>query len=352
MEKEYAEILYKLNDFQSEIDNQFTKFIHNLTPQLIEYIREKVTETKSFFLKDKSFKLELVVDTNIIFSEVRSLCVNNSSFFLKISENPLIKIYAPKKLKEELYEKIKIKFPKEKKTRDLEIEDCLKKADLILSKIEIRNDISKKSLKKATKIMKERDKDDISFVALNFSLNTHGVLTRDKDIKDQKEVKTWELKDAGKVITEVNKGSISFLILNTSTPIILEIIYSLLNVVWASIVSIVNGFIKLFISILTGSIEMISKIPNEFLLLIAGVLLFAKEVRNEIGNFLKTVWEFILGILNKIKELFLEIWQVITEFFNELRPLLKSSWDLITYLSIQSSQAIEHFELLELKEPE
>lgn len=42
---------------------------------------------------------------------------NNSSFFLRVFVNPLIKVYAPSEIKVELFEKIKKKFPRKSNER-------------------------------------------------------------------------------------------------------------------------------------------------------------------------------------------------------------------------------------------
>lgn len=345
---------FAFNDFQKKVDEFFTSFIHQIPIELNKYIKTKILETKTIFTKS-SFQLELVVDTNIIFSEVRSLMTSGSSFFSRISQNPFLKIYAPSTLQEELIEKIKVKFPKDKKTKDLNIDECIMKAHLILSKIEIRDDIKPSSWDRAKNILEKRDVKDISFLALNFSLRTHGIITRDKDISDQREVKTWTLSDAGQVITEVNKGSFSFLILNESIPSIFEMVYSLATSVWATFIEIVEGFIVLFSSVLTKSIQSIANLPPELAIIIGIALvaiLLADEARNKIGEFLKIVWEEIKKLLAIIKEILKAIWESLKELFEALKPFFNATLDIFTYLLMQSSQAMVRLEKLEKSRPD
>lgn len=345
---------FPFNDFQKKIDEFFTSFVHQIPADLNKYIKTKILETKTIFTKS-SFQLELVVDTNIIFSEVRSLMTSGSSFFTKISQNPFLKVYAPSTLREELIEKIKVKFPKDKKTKDLDINECILKANLILSKIEIRDDIKPTSWDKAKNILEKRDVKDISFLALNFSLRTHGIVTRDKDISDQKEVKTWTLSNAGQVITEVNKGSFSFLILNESLPPIFEIVHSIATTVWATFIGIVEGFIVLFSSVLTKSIQSISNLPPELAVILGIaliVILLADEARKKIGEFLKIVWEEIKKLLAIIKDILKAIWEAMKELFEALKPFFNATLDIFTYLLMQSSQAMTRLEKLEKSRPE
>jgi predicted nucleic acid-binding protein len=349
--KKYDDFLF--NDFQREVDQKFTELIHNFPAELTNYIKTKIHENTSLF-NNNSFELELIADTNIIFSEVRSLMVNKSSFFLKISANPYVKIYAPSVLKTELYEKIKLKFPKDRKTKDFEIHECLKTADLLLSKINIRDDITITSFNKAKSYMEKRDAKDIPFVALNLSLKTHGILTKDRDISDIEEIKTWKLGEAGKVITEIHKGSFLFLILNTSLPQIWKVISELVSIIWVTFINIIEGLIIFFRSILTKSIEGIAKMPPELSLIIgiaAIFLLVADKLRNELGEFLLILWKQIKKIIQIVKSVFKAIWETLKDIYEALKPLLSASSDLLTYFTIQSLQAMNRLDQLEMERP-
>jgi len=341
-------------DFHKEFDKKLTTFVHNLPNELVKYVKSKILETNTFF-KNSSFQLELVADTNIIFSEVRSLMVNGSSFFLKIVDNPFIKVYAPSQLRQELYEKIKLKFPKDSKTKNFDIKDCLAKADLLLSKIIIRDDITTASWDKAKSYLEGRDAKDISFIALNFTLKTHGVLTKDKDISDQEEIKTWKLGEAGKVITEINKGTFSFLILNVSLPPIWEAIYGLVATIWAAFIEIVEGLITLFAAVLTRSVSAIANMPPELALIIGIAAIFimvADELREKVGEFFKMLWEQIKKFIRAIREIFKAIWETLKEIFEALKPVFNVSLQLLAYFVLQSVQAMQRLDQLEKARPE
>ncbi len=345
---------FLFNDFQKQIDEVINGFIHTIPNKLFKYVKAKLLETKSLF-KDSSFQLELVVDTNVIFSEVRSIMVNNSSFFLKIADNSLIKIYAPSQLKEELYAKIKLKFPKDSKTKNFNINECLEKADLLLSKITISDDIASISWDKAQSYLHKRDPNDISFVALNFSLRTHGILTKDKDISDNNEIKTWQLKDAGKVITELKKGSFSFMILHASLPAIWETIYGIVSTIWTAFIEIVYGLITFFTSILTRSVESILNMPPELALIVGGAALFillADDLRKEVGQFFKMPWEQIRKIVKAVKEVFKAIWETLKDIFEALKPVFSVSLQVMAYFVLQSAQAMQRLYDLEKARPE
>ncbi len=341
-------------DFLKEFNKKFTTFVHNLPNELVKYVKSKILETNTFF-KTNTFELELVVDTNIIFSEVRSLVVNENSFFLKIADNPFIKIYAPSQLKHELYEKIKIKFPKDNKTKGKDINECLAKADLLLSKIIIRDDITTASWDKAKSYLEGRDAKDISFIALNFTLKTHGVLTKDKDISDQEEVRTWTLGEAGQVVTEMSKGAFSFVILNVSLPLIWEIIYELVATVWGAFIEVVQGLIAFFTAVLSRNVVALANMPPELAVIIGIATIFilaADNLRNEVGEFFKMMWEEIKKCIQKIRAIFKAIWETLKDVLEALKPFFKIPFQLLAYFVLQSVQAMQRLDQLEKARPE
>lgn len=345
---------FMFSEFQEAFDKMFTEFVHNVPNQFLKYVKSKILET-NVLSKNKMFQLELVVDTNILFSEVRSLMLNNTSFFLKIIDNPFIKVYAPSQIKYELIEKIKIKFPKEKQTRQLDLDASIIKANELLSKIEINDSFSNNSWEKAKFHLKDRDEKDISFVALNLSLKTHGVLTKDKDISDQQEINTWTLKDAGKVITEFGKGSFSFVILDFALPTLWEIIYSLVSVIWFAFIEIVEGAIKILLSIVSGSVKAIANMPPELALVVglASILvLVTDELREGVAEFTIILWREIKKVAQSLKEFISNLWEVLKQVYEALKPFFNVSAELLIYLTLQSGQTLVRLVELEEKRPE
>lgn len=339
------------DEFIQEIDSSMTEFVHDMSPELTKYIRDSFIENQGNFLKAKNVHLELVVDTNIMFQQVRAMMVHNKEPFLaKLVKNPFFRVYGPSQLEEELYAKIKIKFPKDKKTRDLNIEACLQSAQELLKEIEIRDDISAEAFERAEGYLSNRDKDDINFLALNFSLQAHGVLTKDKDITDIEEVATWDLSDAGAVITKIHKGSMSFLIFEHSLDLLFNIVSYVVQAVWKGIILLVHAISKLFTSIVKGSISALSKIPPTIaaILGIASIVaLFFKEVRQEVSNCLSMIWDEVKPAIKSAKELFKKLIQALKELLEAIKPIAVGTFDVYKYLFDQSQLAILELERLE-----
>jgi predicted nucleic acid-binding protein len=345
---------FTFDEFESQMDKHLGDIINKLPNHFFQYIKKKLLETRTFFNENK-FQIELVVDTNILFSEVRGLMLYNKSFFLSITDNPFIRLYAPQMIKAELYEKIEKRFPKQNKTKTLDINECKKKADILLSKISLLNKVSSDALEKAKRQMEHRDKKDVPFLAVHFSIKSHGVLTKDeKHFGGQKETKVWKLVEAGQVVSEIKKGTFSFYIVSNSLPPIFEFLYGLISSVWAIIIEIIQGFIKVFIAILKGSVEGISKIPSRLLGIIGVglvIALFSDEAREKIGDVFGKIWEFIKEIIKGLKEFFKTIWEVLKIILEALKPFVNVSLQLFAYLVNNSNKVMVQLDKLETSRP-
>ena len=203
------------------------------------------------------------------------------------------------------------------------------------------------------KYLEQRDEDDIPFLALNLTLKTHGVLTKDKDITDQSEIKTWRLAEVGQAITEISKGTYSLIIACVSVKSILELVLGFLSVVWAVFIETVESFIIYFTSVLEGSIQAIDKIPLALaliLLAVAGSILFLAQQR--VGEFFKILMEQIKRITRVLKEIFKAVWEILKNIFDAFKPFLNISSELLSYFMLQSQQMMTRLEELEKLRPQ
>jgi predicted nucleic acid-binding protein len=334
----------KFSPFVNQLDEMLTNYVQELPNSFWNYINKKFIESNQTLPLAKAFKMEFVIDTNILFMEVRSMMLNNnSSFFLRVFVNPLIKVYAPSEIKVELFEKIKKKFPKEKATRDLDLDLCFQKAEELLKNIIIRDDLKEDSLNKAKSKLKNRDLDDVAFLALTFQVEGDGILTNDNDIKDQAEVKAWRLRDAGRLVSDFKKGTFSFTIIGTSLEIILKSIGGILASLWNNFIKTIEGILLFSASILTGGVNGILNMPPE----IAGVvsigiilILLLDKTRKATGELVKIVGKEVTKLLMQIKKIFFMLAELLKFIFNILKPILTGFAEIYTYLLLNTSNTM------------
>ena len=323
----------------TDYDDKLTKLTHEFSSEMFEYVRSKIFQLDNIL--EASFQLELIVDTNVLFSEVRSLMLNGKSFFQTISANPFLKVYAPSQLREELHAKIRLKFPKEKKTRDLDIDKCIESADLLLSKISINDDFGGDSWDKAKSYLEDRDRDDISFVALNIALKKDGILTSDRDISDQPEIKTWNLRDTGAVLTQITKGAFSFVVSNASLRKIFKILHAVSALVWKSFLDLCKNIINAFSLLANKGMQSLSSTKGIVLGGIGAFLLY--QNRENLSGF----WTSFKTGLKEIISFFKMVWEALQKFYELLRPYLAISYDLLSFFISQSTSAIEMLKKME-----
>lgn len=335
-------------DFRKNIDYYFTTITNNLGSDFISYLRNKMLDV-SCFSANPNFRLELVVDTNILFQEVYSLRKNGTSFLVKIIDNPFLKLYAPPEIIKEINNKIDSKLPKE-------FDKSMAKADAknFLNKISILESEGLKSWQDATRILGKRDEDDIPFLALNLSLSTHGIITKDKHLTSLQEIKTWNLKNTGKVLSDFNRGSFSFYITAASLPCILQSFYFIVVSFVKLLEEVVEFVIIIVTSLLKGAYEMLAQIPWPILVALLGAffaaLIFSGKFRGAINDFSLEMVKLIKEICVKIKDIFNAIVSFAKEIFEALKPFIEISWEMIKYLFLASTEMIERLnELAGLK---
>ncbi|WP_244409552.1 PIN domain-containing protein [Methanocaldococcus jannaschii] len=236
-------------EYFKEFDDEFNKLWNEIEKTLG---RDFINYLSAYFQKNlvymlgKEFKLKLVVDTNIIFSQVLSYVTKGElPWILDFINNPFIELYAPQLIVDELKNKIENVLPKKCKKKNIDENKAkskaIKIANIILSNIKIINDKKSNNWSKiAYNLIGHRDVKDIPFVTLALSLDTHGIITRDKDFKDQKIIKIWKVGEVKVVLTELSQGSFSFCIMNVTAPLAFKICTSII----ITILEIVTSIIK------------------------------------------------------------------------------------------------------------
>lgn len=211
---------------QDKLSKLMREVTHTLSPEVMDFVRIKVSKLAPWF-GGGNFMIRVVMDTNTLFQCVRGRMLDGSCFLDKIGNSPALELCAPPALEREIMEKIEIKFPKEKKTRELDIDKSKDVARELLALITIRDDIDHSARQRAHEMLGMRDVDDIPFLGLYFSSSAHGIVTNDKDLRDQDGVQTFQLGEVGSILTSVNCGTLAIFITHHSLPGVLRIIYEI-----------------------------------------------------------------------------------------------------------------------------
>lgn len=310
-----------------EFEAGWNGLVREVGPELVNFIQEKIDGHRSLLTELAKFKFKFVVDNNFIFGQIKGAIEKNKeiekSFIYKLLSSRSIKIFAPPKLQEELYDKINLHIA------DHYREKAFGYAIMILSRIEIKDAQWIDAWKKANNLIGELDQDDVPYLALALEIESHAIMTFDDVFHRQGDVKVWKHGDADKIVTNYNSGFISFLIIEQTGMLMGKILAAIFRFIRDMIVDLV----KLLGMIASGAITALSKIPWPVWVLIIGVgVAFWDEISKagmDLFTYLKTKGKHIVG---KLKSMVKEVYQLLKSVFDLLGLAGTIVFEFLAYL--------------------
>ena len=256
---------------------------------------------------------------------------NKPSFLENIIDDPFLKLFAPPAIIDEVMKAIEEDLPKK-----LEKNKARNIAHAILSKITILEGRRLDAWVEAYNRIGKRDAKDVPFLALSFELETHGIITRDPDFSEQKEVRIWQVSQAGTMVSDFRKGSFSFFFMGAGLPMILQLCYWIFISFLKIVKEIMEGIFLFATIIVSGSFQLLSKIPPVVAIMalcsIGAILIFSGKVRDWTGGMLSKAGDKITKIINAIKKLFAKIVETIKHILEVLKPFISIAWKGVLYL--------------------
>ena len=342
--------LHTYKDDYKQFEIIWDKIQKQLTPDLINHLKDNLQNYSFLFTEGFKLQIELVIDTNILYGEILAILNDKLSYLSTIIDNPYLTLYAPPEIESELINTINEDLP-----RKFDKSKALILAHLFFKKISILEGYQLKSWNKAYSLMSARDEKDVVFLALAFDLNTHGILTRDKDFTIQKDFKIWELGECGRLITDLTKGSFSFYFLDKSITFILPNMVDLGLTLIKIIVEIFDRMITSLALFYEKGKKVIKKMPNWIKYAILGLsitipilkLISSEQARKKLIDFLKDVKYNSRIIYSKLKESYLKNLNTLKKFIIDLEPFISYSLDGINYLLYTSYTLFERLHKLE-----
>lgn len=311
------------------------KLIPVLPNEAVEYMRQRILDVMPALGETANFKLTLVIDTNVLFQAVRGRMLDGSCFLEKIIGNPTLALCAPSKLEEEIMAKIALKFPADKGTKHLNVEECKAMATKFLKQIKLSNDIDQESLNYAQNRLGKRDADDVPFFALSLSCESYGAITNDKDLRDLDELPTWKLRDAGKMLMIANRGTLSLYLTHDVLPLLLQALFEGVCAFWLGFVDAAKVVGSLIGSGMQKGYEIVSD-WHPLAQLLSAVIAVAVEVKyqplQKLGGqiiellkaliaALKPVLEFLASLLGLSVTTFMDLMSCSIEAVREIEAL-------------------------------
>jgi len=301
---------------------------------LFNYLRLYFQENLADFLdKDIEMNLRLVIDTSSILSELISFVKTGKSVLYEVAQGTFISLYAPSKLIAEVEEKI----PEISRKNKLDQNSLVQAWKLhFLPRIIVYDTRNLLDLLFGFFVAGKRDIEDVPFVALTFSLKTHGIVTRDKDIIEQPVVRIWRMGNVRKLIMIFKKGAFSFFISAQFLVPLLRTIFQIGVAVLRSLFDLAVKAVKFFADLIRGLIKEVAKLPD-WVKMLFGIALIAL-LMNE--NARKTAMEFLQKIGESISAFLAQIYNLVKGMLEKTEPYIEFTVSVLYVLFNSINQAI------------
>jgi len=269
--------------------------------QFLVYLKENFEKNIAYFLGHPSrMELDVVVDSSSIIADMLSLVRKGKSKLRQLMKEPFVRFHAPTILKTE----VESKMDKWKKDKQLLMQTW--QTDF-LPNIRLKDPKNLIAWIKGFITVGRRDEKDIPFVALHFEMRSQGIITRDKDIIEQPQIRTWKLGRLGNVVTIFKKGSFSFFVFSKLLPAIFYVLFQIGVAVFLGLATFV---FVLYDKTRNAALDFLKKVSEEF-------CRFAFKLYENIKSLLSS----LAPIVNVAIVVLTYLFQTLEEAINQIRSI-------------------------------
>jgi predicted nucleic acid-binding protein len=294
-----------------EFEKGWKKLVREVGAEMVNFLKERISNEYDFFKELTSFKLKLVIDNNFIFGQIKGSIKKKESIekslLYKLLISKSVEIFAPPRLNEELHDKINKVIDQE----DQEV--ALSYAMILLPRITIKDAQWVDEWKKANRLIGEVDKDDVPYLALALEIGSHAIVSFDDVFHRQGEIQVWKHHETDKIVTSYNSGFISFCLMGNIGDALARLISVVFRFIRDSILKLVEILAQIAKGIVTG----IAKLPPAILILLValGIIFFEdlKRAGKDLFNFIKEKGSEILARLKVATKEILDIIRKVIE---------------------------------------
>lgn len=337
---------YELTNLKNEFPD-FEKGWKDITKKLgfdfIDFIKDRInnefSELRSFF----DLQLSVVIDNNFIFGQIKNSIEKKKeitgTFIYKLAETEFVNIYAPYKLKDELYSKIETILNNNELAKIY--------ADLLLQKIIIVDAFWINEWKKASNSIGHIDPDDIPYLALALHLKSHAIISKDKIFKKQGDSKSWNIQDTEQIIANYSSGLLSFLFIGGVAKIT-DLLIKTLIVFFKVIKDLVFYVSKILVNLTLETIDLfVDKVPGWISISVLALAVSSRKMRDGSKEFFKTAGYLINNISQELKELIKDIIKRIIDLMEALKPVSVLGIEMLIHIGRELGIMMEQIQKLE-----
>jgi len=325
-----------------QIDKSLEKVIERFPSQFLTYLKRNFEKNIGYFLGHPSrVEVDVVVDSSSIIADMLSLVKKGKSRLHQLMKEPFVRFFAPTILKTEVESKMDKLSARKKEDKQVLMRTWQKD---FLPNINLKDPEDLMAWIKGLMTVGRRDRKDVPFVALHFEIESQGIITRDKDIIEQPQIRTWKLGRLGKVVTVFKKGTFSFFVFSKLLPTMFYMLFQIGVAVLRVLVEMMVDFLALLSSIAKGTVQAISKLPDWAKVLLGlATLAFVlyDKTRNAALEFLKSISEEVCRFASRL-------YQHIKSVLDSLAPIVNIAIVVLAYLFQALEQTISQIRDMKL----
>jgi len=313
----------ELHSFRDEFDKNYRTIVRRFPNDLMQKIRSFLLNALASVLSDKQLKLKIkiTIDTNIIVKDSIRVANGKTSSTSILLGSPYIDLFAPPNIEREVTKALDDKF----KNNPDKLKVALSHAKLLLSKVNIVSLFSPEAINLASSALGNIDKTDVPFLAVAIETRSEAILSHDKKaFGTEKYVSRWNIKDFANIVLIRHEGSLAIVVTSTTLELALEAFAGLMAIISNIMQKIILYIINLFNAIISGSLDVISKLPKWFLVFIAMILgfigiaaLLSESFRNQLNEVLSSLRDIAMLIAKQVFNELKIIWNEI------IKPIIK-----------------------------
>ena len=328
-------------------EENWNEIVKTLGNDFVGWIKESFQKELNFFEDISEFRFSIVIDNNFIFGQIKSTIEKNrkieDSFIYKLINSKYIDVFAPPKLKEELFDKVN-------NVLKINNELAVEYSNLLLEEIIIQDAQWIDEWKYANNLIGHIDEDDVPYLALAIHMKSHAIISKDAIFKKQGASKSWNIQETEKIINSYNSGFISFCFIGAGMSI-LEVIWKTIASIFKVIGEIVTELLYLAGIITIGAIDLIvDKIPPwlsiSALVGLAISAALSKDLRNSGKELLSELGEEIKILVNEIGKFLDWLTKQVGELWEVFKPIGITGLEIFGYFIFEYQQMAIHVEKL------
>lgn len=293
--------------------HEVNKLLESVSVEYLGFVRASKSYLDEHLIGmiGKSAAITIVMDVNLFLPECESYLKRGKSFMVTLFGCPFLKVNVPYHFVNEVEDKLGPFC----KAKGIDYDRAKQFLSWFYTRVRIMepDEISKIH---ALERVGKRDPKDAPYLALYLSIGATGILTKDKDLQLGGVRVFSSTKKLGHILTISERGALSFFILGNATEPFFRTLFSVVAVVFKSIIEFFDALGREAYSMLRAAGRAISRLSEEAQLLLVFVSIailsnqenlekikaVLSQVSTAVIAFFKVVWAFFKWICTAIFE--------------------------------------------------